>query len=384
PFEHYRPLFELARDRGYVLKGLNTAHDLHKRDRWIAQKVREWGQANSSALIFVVIGELHLAKAHLPKLLRSGFAKTGELLTLFQDVEALYFRLAQKGRDGTDEILKSSGDRFCLMVSPPWMKWQSFLMFLEHAYDRDLQEDLAVDYSDHVASLVELLAGDLRVKVSHSRVQVYCPSSKASLRRRRWTGKMSRALKYHLEHDMSFFLPEKEWLFLSRPTINHASTLAGQFLHAQLAHRQRTLWDLPEDFLPLIWVEAVGFFFSKWINPKRKPETLESLRLQLGARRPRDAGRPALLLALDHRLSEVVWVQTGRLRRPHRRGDMAAYLEAARMVGTMLGERLFQKVRSRTISLPELMSYLKMEVGGADFAEFYWRLIRRVEGGTEP
>ena len=40
------------------------------------------------------------------------------------------------------------------------MKWQSYLMFLEQAYDRDLQEDLAIDYSDHLVSLIELLECD--------------------------------------------------------------------------------------------------------------------------------------------------------------------------------------------------------------------------------
>jgi hypothetical protein len=183
-----------------------------------------------------------------------------------------------------------------------------------------------------------------------------------------------------LEHGLSFYIPEKEWLYLSRATINHASSLAGQFVHGSLSHRKRTLWNMPNDFLPLIWIEALGFFFSKWINPKRKADTLESIRLQLSARRSMDDGRKALLKALDHRLSEVVWVQTGRLRRPrYSPRDLSAYLEAARIVGSMLGERLFQKVRSRTISFAQLMSYLKVNTEGKDFAEFYWELIREIE-----
>jgi hypothetical protein len=130
----------------------------------------------------------------------------------------------------------------------------------------------------------------------------------------------------------------------------------------------------------LIWVEAVGFFFSKWINPKRKAETLESIRLQLAGRSPKDRGRKALLLALDHRLSEVVWVQTGRLRKTHfQPRQLEAFVEAARIVGSMLGERLFQKVRSGTIRLPQLMSYLKIKVEDKSFSKFYWQLIRELE-----
>lgn len=383
PWEHYRPLFELARDRGFEVRGLNNFRlkGLGARDKWAAKRIQNLQTENSGALLYVVMGEWHLASAHLPKLLRKTYPEAGEMLILFQDVEKLYFKLAQKRKEGKVDYLRASGGRYCLMVSPPWMKWQSYLMYLEHAYDRDLQEDLAIDYSDHVASLIDLLCTDLKVEINKARIQVYCPASKTSLSRLKVSlpKRFAKALVYHLEHDLSFYIPEREWLYLSRPTINHASALAGQFVHSSLCQRKQTLWDLPGDFLPLIWIEALGFFFSKWINPKRKAETLESIRLQLSARR-KDDGRNALLLALDHRLSEVVWVQTGRLRRTRfKPRDLSAYLEASRIVGGMLGERLFQKVRSRTISLRQLMSYLKVNVENKDFAKFYWDLIRQIE-----
>lgn len=384
PWENYRPLFELARDRGFEVRGLNPGRlgDLEKRDRWTAERLLRLRRQDPEALVFAVIGEWHLADAHLPKRLRGGLEHADDLVVIFQDVENLYFKLAREDAETAVDLLVKNRNRFCLMVSPPWMKWQSYLMYLEQAYDRDLQEDLAIDYSDHVVSLVELLENDLKIETRKARVQVYCPNSRTPLARLKMSlpRGQAKALVYHLEHDLSFFLVERDWLYLSRPTINHASSLAGQFVHAHLSKRQRTLWNVPHDFLALIWIEAIGFFFSKWINPKRKAETLESIRLQLEARRPKDRGRTALLLALDHRLSEVVWVQTGRLRRRRfkpRQKD--AYLESARIIGSMLGERLFQKVRSKTIRWTRLMSYLRIKVEDADFPEFYWELVRELE-----
>jgi hypothetical protein len=384
PWENYRPLFELARDRGFRVKGLGQSRvgGLAQRDAWTAQKILQCRREAPGALIFAVMGEWHLAAAHLPRRLRARLKNPGDILVIHQDAEHLYFKLALKNKESSVELLKASGGRFCLMVSPPWMKWQSYLMYLEHAYDRDLQEDLAIDYTDHIVSLIELLESDLKIQIKKSHVQVYCPNSKTSLARLRLSlaKKQVRALVHHLEQDRSFFVPQKGWLYLSRPTINHASGLAGQYLHAFLSRRQRNLWNLPKDFLPLIWVEAIGFFFSKWINPKRKADTLENIRLRLAAANPKERGRKALLLALDHRLSEVLWVKTGRLRRTnYKPRDMDAYLDAARIVGSMLGERLFQKVRSRTISLPKLMSYLRVNVDGPDFTKFYWKLIREIE-----
>lgn len=384
PWEHYRPLFELARDRGFRVSGLGRKASiaLTERDRQFAKRILRWREESPSALIFAVIGEWHLAKSHLPRALQRNGEEPSRITVIFQDVEKLYFRIAKTGRETTSEILKASGQRFCLMVSPPWMKWQSYSMYLEETYDRDLQEEIAIDYSDHVLSLVEILEADLKIELKKSHLQVYCANSKASLSRLRvsLSREEEKAVLYHLENGQSFFVPQKGWLYLSRATMNHASNLAGQFVHAQLNGRTRTLWKMPDDFLGLIWIETVGFFFSKWINPKRKAETLESIRLQLAARHPRDLGRGALLLALDQRLSEVLLARTGRLRRARYRPKRStAYLDAARIVGSMMGERLFQKVRSGTISFKVLMSYLRMGVDDPGFSKFFWKLIREIE-----
>ena len=42
------------------------------------------------------MGEWHLAQAHLPKLLRLQLKGPADVLILHQDVERLYFKLAQK------------------------------------------------------------------------------------------------------------------------------------------------------------------------------------------------------------------------------------------------------------------------------------------------
>ncbi len=392
PWENYRPLFELARDRGMVLRGIfhSGKGGLSRRDSWTSAQILRLHEEFPQHLLFVLLGEFHLAEAHVPRLLRHRMAKDA-VMVIHQDVEPIYFKLAASRREATTDLLRTRGSTFCLMVSPPWMKWQSYLMYLEQAYDRDLQEGLSIDYTDHVAALVELLENDLKINTTKSRLEVYCSNSKVSVTRHRLTlkPKQQKVLLYHLENGLSFFMPERTWCYLSRPTINHASSLAGQFVHSHLSGRKKNLWDLPNDFLPLIWTEAVGFFFSKWINPQRKAESLENIRLQLASQSSRNKGRTALLLTLDHRLTEVLWVKTGRLRRSKfKPREASAYVDAARILGGMLGERLFQKVRSRTISLPKLMSYLSRSVdvtkaGDAnetmDFAKFYWKLVEEID-----
>lgn len=381
PWENYRPLFEFARDHGLEVRGVFQSVDttLKQRDEWTSKRLLHIHKELPHQLLFVIMGEWHFAKDHLPKRLRKHLG-IQDVLVLHQDAEQLYFRLATKGREGRTELLRGPGNQFCLMGSPPWMKWQSYLMYLEETYDRDLQGDFTIDYTEHIFSLIELLESDLKVHVKKTKLEVYSAQSKFSSRQLKLSAKERKALVYHLENGLSFYLPQRGWCYLSRPTINHAAGLAGQFLHGQLSKRTASLWNLPVDFLPLVWVEAVGFFFSKWINPKRKAESLENIRLQLASLDPKNLGRQALLLTLDHRLSEVLWVRTGRMRQTrYRPKQVGAFLDAARILGGMLGERLFQKVRSRTISLSKLMSYLRINMDEKDFAKFYWKLVREIE-----
>jgi hypothetical protein len=183
PWEHYRPLFELARERGFEIRGVGAAGqvNLKRRDRDTARTIERVAGEIPDALIYLIIGEWHLSSGHLPRLLRARMGDPGEVLVLFQDSEKLYFRLARKRSEGKVEILRGRGDRYCLNVSPPWMKWQSYLMYLEHTYDRELDGEVGVDYSDHVAALVSLLERDLRTRIDKSAVQVFTASSKQSV-----------------------------------------------------------------------------------------------------------------------------------------------------------------------------------------------------------
>ncbi len=100
PWEHYRPLFELARDRGFEVRGLGhpDIQGLSARDRWMSTQISRLAEAAPEATIYGIVGEWHLASDHLPKMLRAKF--NDEVAVLFQDVEKLYFQLAQKKTRG--------------------------------------------------------------------------------------------------------------------------------------------------------------------------------------------------------------------------------------------------------------------------------------------
>ena len=79
--------------------------------------------------------------------------------------------------------------------------------------------------------------------------------------------------KMLIEEERTFYIPRLGFGYLGRLTINQASSLAMQYIYFQLNKIRDIKFLLPENFLSLIWLEAVCYFGSKLINPKRKSFT---------------------------------------------------------------------------------------------------------------
>jgi len=385
PWENYRPLFELARAKGYQVVGINTPmrkdseNSLVRRDRFCASVISTWRKRCPAALIYVVIGDLHLAKGHLPSAL-AGRGKTkvqGRVVTVLQNSEHLYFRLARSGKEHQVDVLKAGGGRFCVIGSPPWVKWQSYLMYLEETYDRDLEAG-GVDYTDYVASFAIFIARDLGLSPGLEDLLVVTLDQKQGWKqiKRRLTKAEVRMVQALTQRERSFYLPQAASLFLARASINHASTLAGQYLHARLCDLRRPAWRFPAEFEAQIWLEAVGFFCSKLINHKRKTESVHELKIEAAESEKAGRGREALRLALAQRLAEL---QSRRQRVRFKPQSKGSYLEAARIVGHMMGDRLYHAVAAKKLPTDTLVAWMQVDPLGEGFAETYLHWVRQVD-----
>lgn len=399
-WDNYKPLLELAKKRGYPVVGINrftsTRSDetLTRRDIYASHQIIKQLVEHPDHLIYVVFGDLHLASAHLPHWLESHWqGEPLRIVKVFQNSEKLYFSLAEQQMETSVEVLKGTDQRFCVLGSPPWVKWQSYLMYLEHVYDVDLDEgeegddvDVTVDYTDHVVGFVKLAAKDLGIQVKPDDLAVYSAGQSQF-----WdslvnqvTEEEVRSAEVYVQHDKSFYLPQYGFAYLSRATINHAASLAGYYLQAKLSGRRSSLWEMPKNFKSLIWVEAVGFFVSKLVNHKRKAETIQDIKTQLGALELKDKGREPLMLALDQRMAEVIWIHSGRKRHPKiQPRQLSSYPIAARILGHMLGEKLFQAYDCQRLGRSTLLEYLSQSVEDSSFNDFYMFVVQRLESQVE-
>ena len=282
------------------------------------------------------------------------------------------------------DVIQYTDSQFCLLSSPPWVKWQSYLMYLEENIDFGLddeedEDEEEMDYTDHVLSLVNMICRGLGVEIYTNDIEVYAAKDAEALSRaeKKLHEQHVEIAQFLAQNDSSFYLPQSGFFYLSKGTVNHAATLASQYIHAKLANRKNIFWSFPQDFLPLIWVEAMGFLLSKWVNPKRKAQTLGDLKKQLAAFGAEDEGREPLLFALDQKMSELLYVYKKEVRaQKFTPSKKSSYVQAARFLGAMLGERYFQLYHKGRLKREDLVEKLSLPLVREGFVDFYFEQLK--------
>ncbi|HEX4923743.1 MAG TPA: ChaN family lipoprotein [Bdellovibrionales bacterium] len=383
PWTHYRPLLELAKKRGWKVIALNRHFErqsnatLHKRDLHAAKILAGLLKPGSGALVYVVFGDLHLASAHLPRLVGKSMRRRTRSIYLYQDSERLYFDLAKRGLETSVHVVRK-GPRFCVLSAPPWVKWQSYLLFLEGNLDRDLEnEDVEVDLTAHVRHFIAILAHDLGFELKPSDIAAYGPGDEAlpvNLKKRLKPADF-RVAKQLRELGKSFYVPGGGLFYLASPTVNHAATLAGEYIQAYLSGRTRTAWNMPRDFRRLVWIETLGFFLSKLINHRRKPDRLQQIR----ARTPALA-RDVLMLVLKTRIESLSLKFTKELRpKTVRPRQKSSYFLAAKMLGSLFGNSLHSAFRAGFVRRQDVLDWLSVDIDDPEFLDTYYGVLKRLE-----
>lgn len=394
-WDHYRPLVEWARKRRVPFYGLNRiyphrdARTLQLRDRFSAEVLANLRERHPDALIVVIYGDLHLATPHLPHEVkkRSGREK---MIRVFQNSERIYFELMDRGLDLKVDLVRLGEEKFCVLSVPPWVKWQNYLHTLEtHLIKSSVFTDESIDYSDHVEQYLNLLAEEFDVPVESGAFEIYSAEEPAGNFWSRLEKKLSpkdlRWFRALIESSTSFLLPEHGLGYLARPSVNHAAQLAMGALYAQAGGWKTYPRRMPQDFLRLIWLEAILYFGSKLINPRRKTDTLLDIRTSLATRLSSDQSREILQLALSQKLAEVRMLEGATtFRMVFRPSRNSSYRESARLLGGMIGEKIYSAYREKLLPRKEFQKWLRTDLGRGNFSVFYFEMLELIESFPEP
>lgn len=390
PWEYYKPLFRWAIRHRVRVFALNLKTEkkslqaLRQRDEFSGKRIAEILVKHPGHRMAVVFGDLHLASKHLPQVVQRHL-KNSSFAFVFQNPENIYFQLLKKEIEHQVDVVELTRNKYCLVSVPPWVKWQNYLLYLESQYDRSVEDDL--DLMDYVAKYIKLISEDLGVIVPTEHFSIASANDKGawSQIQKALTEKELEIVRSWIEDGRSFFLPDAGIGYLGRASVNGAAQLAMAIVSAHLSGQKKIPSKFPQDFVKMIWLEAVQYFGSKLINPKRKTDTLNDVKATLAARNPLDQGKEAMQLALSQKMLELLHLSQGRkereLLRPRKK---KAYLEAARILGGILGEKLYFAYRRKLLSKASLMSLLKKSLDAEGFANIYWEILEVVENFPEP
>lgn len=387
---HYKPLVEIIKQRKGECIGLNThmsqrsGKNLRLRDQHAAGILAKiFKQKKENDLIYVIYGDLHMAQEHLPGDVQKKTNGAARAITLYLNPEKIYFQWIRKGLDRAGAVLKLSSREFCLMESPPWVKWQSYLLFLEETLDRSIDdEDRHFNYADVVTSHMKLMAADLILPLAQvpnlDHVYSYGDEDFLDLLDEKLNIQEFRMLESAVTLGMNFYW--MEMAYLSRGTVNYAAHLAGLILHAQVCQRKDHFWQLPKYFCQQIWMEAMAFFLSKIVNPHRKATSLNDLKKQLAVFSPDNESDEPLKIALDQKMYELMVVY-GRNKRKSKMKKRTAvsYLKAAQILGAMLGEKIFSNYKTGRLSRSLILEWLSAPMEGEKFDTLYYQRLKEID-----
>lgn len=379
PWSHYSEIMSLARKGKWKVYGIDQGEgdspsELIRKDEHTAELLFHLREKHASdSPLVLIIGESHLARNHLPLLLKAR-PETKDPTIILQNSDKIYFDLAEKNIDHEIEVVRLRPRVYCVMESPPWIKWQSYLIYLEQNFDSDIDDHDRLDYTDHVADLVRIASRDLSYdEIAENNFAVYTVDFAVP-------PALAKYARYLRLRGRSYMIPKSGKMYLARSTINHAATLAGYYIHSSLCGLSKPPWSNPKNFLPLIWHEAVAFFISKLNNPKRRPSQFRALRADLQLSVGEGWTKQAFQLALDQRLSELSWIRNKRKRRWTKRPrSWQIYIEAARVLGSMLGERLFLAYRKNRLAPKLVIKWLKTPMDSTHFEEKYFNILDQLD-----
>lgn len=280
-WENYTVIFDFLKYHAIPTYGIEADNaekrSLKERDIFMAERIVELAQKNPDKVIFVLVGDLHLAPQHLPREIQRA-ARSGRggvsppvILSLYQNSPTIYWQLSEKNLVDHTLLVKIRDGEYCRMHTPPIIVQQSYLNWLYH-------EEGAFDWIDAKASfvgIVERLATLLEIKLpaDHDNIEVYTCGDLSFMRilrqGRLFNKKELRFIHGQVLRSQSYFMAKARVAYIANVSIHHAAEEASHYLKFLLSGLEKSR-SHKDAFYANVLHEALGFFGSKIINAKRK------------------------------------------------------------------------------------------------------------------
>lgn len=344
-WSNYREILEFARANKLRVLALNIPERkrntkmLRSRDKAGAERIAAALAEDPELKVFVLYGELHLARQHLPADLERLLGGQKGVLRVHQNVPSLYFKVSRQVNSQKAEVLRLGPQEFCLLNSVPWVKLRSYLDWLEGNPEGEDWEREGADPAGSVHQYAELLGEALGLSTElRPDLDVYGPDRMADSRPHRLTSHERVLFRHSAAFHRTGYLAGAGLLLLPVASTNALSEGAAFLLwRSQLSRSQRAI---PPRGEPLIVQFLIGYLGSKILNPKRKCNEADDLRAFLSSIREKTGFERSKRRIYKRALQLLSATLKGKaFQRPALRGPEE--VEASRLTAYILADRLF-------------------------------------------
>ena len=395
PWEYTRPLFKWAVTQNWPILAINQLKikNLKMRDHYSAELIKRsylnFKKQDRSYKIVVQYGDFHLAQNHLPKKIKK-LLPNAKIMVVFQSPDELFFKKIKSANAFMkNDLFKAKNNRWAVMSLLPWVKWQDYLLWLEAGQDSKLK-NLDFEPTDHISKSIDQLSHLLKWQINYDNLIVYSGLDETLYLK---IHKLPAKIKFHYLNMVnqlnSFYSPEGGFGFLARPSMNHLAKVSSDYILYKLGVVNKSYLDLNSYFLQAVWLEMITFFMSKLLNPKKKSNTIEDIRLALINSSFLDHVHEALSLALNQKMIEFNKINSLKLSGMNyskklvplnlKKYNQKSIRTATQILGGILGDKLFMAFSQNLIDLNFIKIEVFIKLNSKNFLIHYFRFVSLIE-----
>ena len=416
PWSNYQPLFEFARQNQIAILGLNSPgggyQPLPERDMVAAERMVECILKQPDAVILCLYGDLHIASKHIPQkvnnLLKKKKGKKIKTVTVFQNSDEIYWKLLVNNMAHKVDVVKISTNAYCVLSSTPWIKWQSYKSWIEEhgnlLADKEEEETFGYyelpDFFHDILGFAQNIQVFLQEEVPSldnfevytaldtkvlDKIEQYFQSVEAPKK------SIQKLIEAELIENRSILIPDLSVIYLLDFSQTRAAEKSAQWVSVKMTDQLCVYgkdFDEKELFYRLVIWEAIGYFGSKIVNPKRKCEQykdFERMLERIEGKKTTGLKRDEKIVAqevLKHRDYELAKLETQDHIQPPRKIFLLKpklFFMCAQSIGEILGDQLYSKVIADRVSLKvvtKLFTSLSMHHPAQ---KMYWELAGQIK-----
>lgn len=392
PWSHYKLLFDFAKKNKLQIRGINSFGNLKKRDDFAAKQINEIALESAGEKILVLFGELHICQDKIPDKLNKINSQLKQVI-IHQNLDEVYWKLKSNFQEL--EITQFRDNEFCVLTSPPWVKYESMIYWYENLQDDcdyDIHEYIITNgkklFSDDTFETLINICNELNTifhldleKESIEDINIndhtgieFIEDSIANISKK----SLHSLYEHLLISGHSFKLPSQNTFYCSSYSLNRLSYLSGlhiqsialdqlHFNELKILSSRNKLEKISFFILQSMW----GHFFSKVINPHRKCDLYGDLKIQAKTSTNKQL-RYELEVALSLLNNKSNQIDLAPLR-------LIGIYRVGHYVGHILGDYMLAHMTASDSNSPEIKSLLKKAPTYLLFQEVRSLLLANVE-----